>query len=198
MQTEDPKWLEPLYGLLNTTLAVFFPKDDIMVEVGCENYPGGCNTDGLTFKSFTLRWLAITTQLVPQTADIIWPYIQASANGAAGQCDGGDDGSWCGYHWTTTVYDGSGLGVGQQMSALAAIQANMIQVDDLPLPLTLKTGGTSKSDGSAGTSDGSSTINPIYTRPITTADKAGAGIVTALVLAFLISGTYWLVFVEVD
>lgn len=162
-----------------------------MVEVGCEPY-NNCNTDGLTFKSFTLRWLAITTQLVPETADTIWPYIQASANGAAGQCDGSDNYN-CGYHWTTTTWDGT-TGVGQQMSALAAVQANMLTVDNLFAPLTLDTGATSKGDASAGT--GSVTTNQgssWLTRKITTGDKAGAGILTFLLLVVTLGGTYWLV-----
>ena len=172
--TEDAKWLEPLYGIseyspiltltlfhannvpVNATFNIFFqPDTNIMVEVGCEPY-NACNTDGLTFKSFTMRWLAITTQLVPQTAETIWPYIQASANGAAAQCDGPDNDN-CGYHWTTSTWDGS-TGVGQQMSALAAIQANMLTVDDLFAPLTLDTGALSKGDASAGT--GTPTTGP--------------------------------------
>lgn len=161
-----------------------------MTEIGCEP-EDDCNTDGLTFKSFTMRWLALATQLIPESADTIWPYIQASATGAAGQCDG-DGGSICGYHWDTTTWDGS-TGVGQQMSALAAIQANMINVEDLPAPLTLKTGGTSKGDASAGTgTDTSTTGSPWLTKKITTGDKAGAGILTALLLAFTVGGAYGL------
>lgn len=162
-----------------------------MVEVGCERY-NSCSTDGLTFKSFTLRWLAVTTQLVPDTADIIWPYILASAGAAAGQCDGPDNNE-CGYHWTTSTWDGTS-GVGQQMSALAAVAANMITLDSLPPPLTLKTGGVSKSDPNAGTDSSiTDSSNPWLTKKITTGDRAGAGILTALVLAATLGGTYWLV-----
>lgn len=175
---------------MNATFNIFFhDSSQVMVEVGCEPY-SSCNTDGLTFKSFTLRWLAITTQLVPETADTIWPYIQASANGAAGQCDGPDNDN-CGYHWTTKVWDGS-TGVGQQMSALAAIQANMLTVDNLFAPLTIDTGATSKGDASAGTGVGT-TGNPLLTRKITTGDRAGAGILTFLLLVATLGGTYWLV-----
>lgn len=183
--------MTPLTGIVNGVLKVFFhPGTKIMAEVGCEP-ENDCNTDGLTFKSFTLRWLAITTQLVPSMSEQIWPYIVASANGAAGQCDGGDSGTICGYHWDTTTWDGS-TGVGQQMSALAAIAANLITVEDLPAPLTLDTGATSKGDASAGT-DASLTDLPGYaTRPITTGDRAGAGIITFLLLVYTVGGAVWL------
>ena len=192
--TQDDKWLTPLNGLLDTTWKYFFPRNEIMVESGCEPY-NSCTTDGLTFKSFTLRWLALCAELVPDTASTIWPYIQASAAGAAGQCDGGDDGTQCGYHWTTTTYDGL-TGVGQEMSALAAIQANMITVESLSGPLTLDTGATSKQNPAANADDNEHKITPLA--PITTADKAGAWILTLIVIACVSAGTYWLIFIEVD
>lgn len=180
--------MEPLQGILGGVFKVFFGNDDIISEVGCEP-ENNCNTDGLTFKSFTLRWLALCAQLVPSTADQIWPYIQKSAVGAAGQCDGPNN--ECGYHWATTTWDGSN-GVGQQMSALAAIGANMITVNNLAAPLTLKTGAKSKGDASAGTGADSDTGSPWLTRPITTGDRAGAGILTALLLAYTLGGAYYL------
>ena len=162
-----------------------------MVEAGCEPYHS-CNTDGLTFKSFTLRWLALTTQLVPSVADQIWPYITASAEGAAGQCDGGDDGTSCGYTWSSTTWDGSS-GVGQQMCALAVISANLLPLDDkLFPPLTLATGANSKQDPSAGTA-----ITTLL-KPITAGDRAGAAILTVIWFGMLIGGTYWLVAWKVD
>ncbi|KAK6390095.1 hypothetical protein LTR65_005908 [Meristemomyces frigidus] len=193
--TEDAKWLIPLNGILNATLTRFFPVadgDDVMVEVTCEPY-GNCDTDDFTFKSFTLRWLATTAQLVPSLATTIWPYIEASGKGAAGQCDGGTDGITCGFAWNTTTWDGT-YGVGQQMSALSAIQANMIHVNDLKAPYTKSTGGTSVGDPSAGTSSGTTTdASGELTSTITTADKAGAGILTALVLVLTLGGAGWMV-----
>ena len=172
-------------------IKVFFnPGTKIISEVGCEP-ENDCNTDGLTFKSFTLRWMAIASQLAPTLSAQIWPYIVASAQGAAGQCDGGDTGTVCGYHWDTTTYDGS-TGVGQQMSALAAIQANMITVAGLPAPLTLDTGATSKGDASAGTGTQSQPVSPWLTRKITTGDRAGAGILTFLLLIYTLGGAVWL------
>lgn len=185
-----------MHGILNATLNTFFPPQmgpKIMVEIQCEPY-GTCDTDDYTFKSFVMRWLAVTTQLVPSTASLIWPYIQTSAKGAAGQCDGGSNGVTCGFEWNTTVWDGL-YGVGQQMSALAAVQANLILTDNLKPPYTTATGGTSKGDPSAGTGSGEDggDLPAIYTRTISTSDKAGAGILTALVLVFTLGGAAWLV-----
>lgn len=164
----------------------------IFVEVNCEPF-GNCDTDNYTFKGFTIRWLATIAQLVPEVADQIWPYIQASGAGAAGQCSGGAGGTHCGFEWNTTTWDGT-QGVGQQMSALAAINANMIKVANLAPPHSLKSGGESKTDpnaGSGGTND--NPVDLIYTRKITTSDKAGAGIITAMCLAFMVFGAYWLI-----
>lgn len=84
------------------------------------------------------------------------------------------------------------------MSALSAIAANLITVDNLPAPLTLDTGAVSKSDPSAGTgaTDGVSTFGPgseWLHKQITTGDRAGAGILTALLLVVTLAGAYWLV-----
>lgn len=79
------------------------------------------------------------------------PYIRKPAIGAAGQC--GSDGKNCGHTWNTTASDGT-QGAGEQISALAIVQAMMLNVVELKPPYTVSTGGTSKSDPSAGT-DGS-------------------------------------------
>lgn len=186
--------MAPLKGLLDHTFGEFFPANDIAVETACEP-KGNCDTNGFTFKGYTLRWLAITAQLVPALADQIWPYIKASGVAAAGQCSGGQDGHTCGMKWTQTEWDGS-YGVGQQMSALSAVGSNMLRVGSLKAPYTRSTGGTSVGDPNAGTDADTPTDGEeshVLTDPITTGDKAGAGILTALVLAFTLGGGYFLV-----
>ena len=187
--------MQPLQGILQGIEDVFH-RDGVMIEAACEPYAGGCGTDALTFKSFTIRWMVVTAQLVPALADTIWPLIRGSAEGAAGQCDGGESGRTCGYHWNTTTWDGT-QGVGQQMSALAPIQAMMIPANDLQAPLTLDTGGTSKADPNAGTDvEGSGQDdkkNKAATEKITDGDRAGAGILTFLVLVGMLLGTYLMV-----
>jgi mannan endo-1,6-alpha-mannosidase len=184
-------------GIVNQTLQIFFPEKmgpEIFVEVTCEP-TGNCDTDAFTFKAHTIRWMTLTAQLVPSVSDIIKPYIQTSGKGAAGQCDGGTDGITCGFRWNSTTWDGT-YGVGQQMSALSAIGANMFWVDSsLSAPYTTDTGGTSKSDPSAGTNTGNSASDQpaIVTRTITTGDRAGAGILTASLLIGTMGGAAWLV-----
>lgn len=170
----------------------------IMVEVACE--PGGtCDNDQKSFKAYLSRWLAVTAQLVPQYYDRIFSYLRVSAKGAAGQCSGGTDSQTCGREWNTTTWDGN-YGVGEQMSALAIVQAMMIDVGNLAIPLSNSTGGTSQGNPSAGTgasgNTGTSGTSQTTTRAITTGDKAGAGIITAIILFVLIVGSWWLLFVE--
>lgn len=124
------------------------------------------------------------------------PYIKASAAGAAGQCDGGANGTTCGMNWATTTYDAF-TGVGQEMSALSVVQSLMYYVNpDLKPPLTLDTGGNSTSNPGAGSDSSSSgnTLGIVYTEKITTADRAGAGIVTAIILMGMTGGGVWLSF----
>lgn len=191
-------WLYRLEGLLNTTLTTFFPTsmgDKIMVEVTCEPL-GNCDNDQKSFKTYLSRWLAVTAQLVPSLADRIWPYLEASAAGAAGQCSGGTAGDTCGLEWNTTTWDGTS-GVGQQMAAMAVINSMLILTENLPAPYSNDTGGTSTGDSSAGTGTDSTTGGTdTSTSVITTADKAGAGIVTAIILFTVIVGSWWLLFVD--
>ena len=196
MQTSDENWLEIVSGLLNTTFSTFFPAsmgDKIMVEITCQPL-GNCDTDQLSFRSYLARTLAVTTQLIPSLHDTIYPYLRASAQGAAGQCDGGT-GAICGQEWNTTVWDGT-YGVGQEMSALAVIQSLMLDVNTEAAytpPLTSSTGGNSTSNPSAGTGSTGAKFEPtIATRKITAGDRAGAAILTVAILVFFVGGSVWL------
>jgi mannan endo-1,6-alpha-mannosidase len=185
-QTGDAKYMDRIDGLLNATLARFFPQNmgGVMVEVTCEPL-GNCNNDQPAFKAFLTRWLAVTAQLIPDLHERIFTYLRKSAAGAAGQCSGGALGRHCGREWNTTTWDGLS-GVGEQMSALAVIQAMMLDTTDLPAPVGATTGGTSKGDPSAGTGNsgttGSDGLPRVNRDTITTGDKAGAGILTAMAL----------------
>lgn len=124
--------------------------------------------------------MAASTKVAPWLYDQIMPYLYKSAVAAAQQCDGGTDGVTCGMKWTqNTTWDGS-YGVGQQMCALEVIQATMIQ--QTTAPLSADTGGTSKGDPNAGTGGDSSDGSGVPSDPITTADRAGAGILTVVVV----------------
>lgn len=129
-----------------------------------------------SFKGYLHRWLTNVVQLAPFTSDKIRPLLHSSTEAAIKQCVGGDSGRACGFSWTSGTFDGK-MGAGQQMNVLAAVSS--LLVDHASAPLTAKSGGTSQGDVNAGS-------NSPFQRehsPITTGDKAGAGILTALVLA---------------
>lgn len=173
---------------------LFFPQQfggNIMVEVACEPQ-GTCNNDQPSFKAYLARWMAATVQVAPFTEERIMKKLRASAIGAAKQCVGGPQGRTCGRKWTESVWDGR-TGVGEEMSALSVIQATLIQ--KVAPPLTANTGGVSKSDPSAGTQgDNPVILDPLLTRKITTGDRAGAGILTAMTMGGLLATIYWISF----
>lgn len=129
-----------------------------------------------SFKGYVHRWLSQAVQLAPFLADKVRPVLLSSTEAAIKQCTGGDSGRECGFGWSSGKFDGK-VGAGQQMNVLAAVYT--LLYDDVDPPVTAESGGTSKGDPNAGTG-GSFDRNH---RPITTGDRAGAGILTALILA---------------
>lgn len=186
--TGDDIWKTRTAGIINGT-SIFFSNDvpNVMYEVACE--PNGkCDVDQRSFKAYLARWMAATTKIAPWTHDLIMPKLKASAQAAAKQCSGGTDGKTCGLKWTTGgVWDGS-YGVGEQMSALEVIQSLLI--DQVSGPLTNQTGGTSKSNPSAGSH---SETSPLMFSPTTTGDKVGAGFLTTIILITILGGAWWMV-----
>ncbi len=163
-----------------------------MQEVACEPQQS-CNYDQPSFKAYLSRWMAATTQLAPFSKDFIMPKLQASAAGAAKQCSGAPSGgNTCGRTWNTATWDGK-AGVGEEMSAMSIIQSNLIS--KVPPPVTAAKGGTSKSDPLAGTDvNHPASENPLLTRTVTMGDRAGAGILTTIVLGGLLGSTWWMSF----
>lgn len=188
----DTKWRTRLEGMLKGMQAFFPPQygGNIMVEIACEPQQS-CNYDQPSFKAYLSRWMAATTQIAPFTAQTIMPKLHDSAQGAAGQCSGGTDGVTCGRTWHSTTWDGK-YGVGEQMSAMSIIQGNLIS--KVGAPVTAKSGGTSKSDPAAGSQgdNPSQAANPNLNKPVTTGDRAGAGILTAIVLGSLLGSVWWI------
>jgi mannan endo-1,6-alpha-mannosidase len=178
------KWGARVTGLLNEN-KVFFSNGTIMYEVACEP-SNNCNVDQLSFKAYLSRWMAATTKVAPWTADQILPLLASSAQAAALSCSGGDGAPIvCGTKWTTGAYDGI-TGVGQQMSALEVIQSNLIK--KVAGPVSNSTGGTSQGNPSAGTGSSSTPVNA--PGAIKTKDKAGAGILTAILVIGSLGGGY--------
>ena len=173
--------------------SVFFTghQPNVMAEVACEfnTIPTQfCDVDQQSFKAYLSRWMAATTKLAPFTTGWAMPLLQASAMAAVGTCTGGTDGNQCGLKWNTAGNDGQFMGVGEQMAALEVVLANLIEA--APDQYTANDGGSSKGNPGAGTGG----KNHIVTyNPITTADRAGAGILTTIILVGLFSGATWMV-----
>ena len=186
------QWEDRLNQYLTGALNTFFPPQyssdgNVMVEISCEPQQS-CNVAQPSFKSWLAQWLAVTMQLAPTVASKIQPKLAASANGAAGQCSGPKN--VCGRHWYSTTYDGQ-QGVGEQMSALAVIQANLMPQS--PAFVSATTGGISKGDPNAGTSGNLAAENPTYKRPITTGDRVGAVFITLALVFGTAGGGWWVV-----
>lgn len=150
-------WEARVNGLLNRTLNYMFnSSNSIIFEPPCEA-TDGCTTDEYSFKGYALMWIAQVTQLMSSTYDQVSPYLLATGKAVAALCVDSTDASEgfvlngiaCPFKWTTGTTDGL-YGVGQQMSALNAILATMIQ--DAPTPYTAASGGTSTGNAGGGSS----------------------------------------------
>ncbi|KAI9746464.1 MAG: hydrolase 76 protein [Claussenomyces sp. TS43310] len=186
-------WQERTQGVLNRTSSIFFT-DGVMTEQACERI-NTCNVDQHSFKAYLARWMAQTTQLAPFTYDTISALLHSSAVAAAAQCTGGSSGQACGTKWIDNgTWDGTN-GVGQQMSALEAILGTLIK--NTQTPLTNSTGGTSSGNPDAGSGAGTQS-QPETNSPVKQADKAGAGILTTLVLSGWLAGLWFMLTTKWD
>lgn len=145
-----------------------------------------CTTDMLSFKGYVHRWLATATQVAPFLTDTVMPVLRTSAEAAISTCTGEANGRACGFKWNKKVYDGS-HGAGQQMNVLGAITTLLI--GQAKVPLTNSTGGTSIGDPNAGSH--SDTFSG-HSTPLTTGDKAGAGVLTFVILGAAIGTFGWM------
>ncbi|GMG56128.1 unnamed protein product [Ambrosiozyma monospora] len=167
----------------------FFFKDGIMYEHQCED-SATCNNDQRSFKSIFSRCLAITARLAPDHASNIMDYLSKSAEAAAKTCSGGTDGITCGQKWTVDGWD-TLYGLGEQLSALEVMQSTLIlETDVAPAPLSNSTGGTSQGNTNAGLDTKDATnVNEITVKE---KDKAGAAVITAVVLSILMAMCVWM------
>lgn len=148
-----------------------------MKEVSCEDY-NTCTTDMKSFKGYVHRWYSTITQIAPKTAPRILPVLKKSTEAAVKQCTGGELGRECGFKWASGKFDND-VGAGQQMNVLGAVSSLLI--GESKGPVSAGTGGTSKGDTSAG-SDSKDNFEKHH-RPITTGDRAGAGVITFVLLS---------------
>jgi mannan endo-1,6-alpha-mannosidase len=173
-----------LIGLTNQTINTFFAGGP-MVEIACELDANiQCTTDMLSFKGYVHRWMAQTTQMAPFLHDTIMPALKISAQGMVNSCN--SDGT-CGFRWNRNAYDGV-TGAGQEMNAMGALMSLLIDEETVTGPVTNSTGGTSIGNPNAGADPDS--LKPLG--PLTGADRAGAGILTFVVLVGLFTTMVWM------
>lgn len=166
-----------------------------MVEVACE-LNGKCDVDQRSFKAYLSRWMGYTAIVAPFTRDTIYPLLQKSAQAAAAQCIhgtvNGPDPVGCNIRWSPRPDLDAQFGiepdVGQQMAGMEVIQ-NLL-LTSVAGPVTESTGGLSKSDPEAGANAPKS---PIVFGSVTTGDKAGASILTMVVVVSILVGAWWMV-----
>jgi len=186
--TEDDTWLERVTSLVEGA-KVFFTDDDVMYEKTC--LPGdNCNTDQRSFRAVFSRMLGTTTVLVPSLYDEIRPLLEKSAKAAAQSCSGGSDGHTCGENWSHNGWDGK-YGLGEQMAALEVFLSLLAPTEKNP-PLQSTDEGASQGDSQAGLDSDSTSLNRDQLK-IGTGDKAGASIITAVVLLIFIFGSVWMI-----
>lgn len=164
---------------------MFFP-NGIAVELACELTSSiQCTADMLSYKCYLHRWLAQVTQVAPFIKNTILPVLKTSAEAAMKNCNA--DGT-CGFRWTTDSYDGD-TGAGQEMNALGALMSVMITLETVTPALTNTTGGTSVGNAAAGVG---STVSATNYADITTGDRAGASILTIIVVSGIVSMLAWM------
>ncbi len=193
-QTEKAEWKKVVDGLLGKILTDFFPQKmgggKIFSEYLCE--PSGlCNYNEILFKGVVSHWLTLVALIVPETYDKIFPKLQTSAQAAAQSCSGSGNNT-CGIKWYTEKWDGT-IGMEQQIIATDILGSVLVSEKRTP-PLNTNTGGDSKSNPNAGTDDENS--NPAELKPVTTGDRAGAGILTVLFVGAWGAMIAWMVLGE--
>ncbi|CAN3374163.1 hypothetical protein DIURU_000898 [Diutina rugosa] len=184
--TGDDKWKDRAHSIMHAGMTYFVDSKGFMQETTCAPSKR-CNNDQRSFRSLWSRGLQLTVALIPEFYDTVMPYIEKSAVGAAKSCSGGSDGITCGMDWSIGSWDNM-WGLGEQMSALEVTLANL--VNKKPPPYTAARGGSSQSQPDAGLNDVDYTNKNAI--KIETKDKAGAGVITAIVLLVLLGASIWM------
>jgi mannan endo-1,6-alpha-mannosidase len=183
--TQNDLWKGRLKGIIDAA-GIFF-NDNVMIEVACENN-GKCDVDQRSFKAYLSRWMGYTAIVAPWTREFIDPLLKASAQAAAKQCNAGANQTSCGLRWVDNGKNDGSFGVGEQMAAMEIVQSLLYPA--APGPATQSKGGISVSNPDAGSNVPNT---PITFDSITTGDKAGASILTLLVLVAILVGAWWMV-----
>lgn len=136
------------------------------------------------------------------TRDYIKAKLQASAQAAAKSCSGTVTGTAnvCGLSWRKAAYDGAPYGIalgglGEQMAAMEVFQNNLLFFggNGTTGPVTQNNGGTSQGNPNAGAVSDKPIDLGTADDPATTAGRAGAAILTIIMLSMLLGVSYFVV-----
>lgn len=182
--------------MLTGMLEVFFP-NNTGYEHDCEP-KGDCTTDMLSFKGYAHRWLGVVAQIAPFTRKRILPVLRDSAAAAIKQCTGAPTGRKCGFYWTKGYYVDVAVdetdGAGEAMNVFAAVMS--LLMDKADPPATAHVDGISKGNPYDGRGDGDGSTADRFAdrgpRRITAGDKAGASILTILIIGGGTAAFMWI------
>lgn len=147
-----------------------------------------CDNNQILFKGYVTSWMALTGLLLPEAHDKIKPNLKGSAISLAESCDGMGNNT-CGVRWWPEKWDGWN-GMEEEISATCGFSSNLL-LQNGKSPVTTFTGGNSTSNPNAGS--GGENMDGDLLEPITTGDKAGAGILTALFIPGWVALMAWMV-----
>jgi mannan endo-1,6-alpha-mannosidase len=168
----------------------FFTKDEVISEVSCERN-NACDIDQRAFKSGTIRSFARAALVAPFVSESIQSLLEASAKGAANNCEGSGEDVACRLTWSDTkdskwkLASASNGNLGEVANALSAVKA-LLWSDAKPIA---NANGTASS-GSSSTGSGSPSGTSGATNPETTTSSAGTIAVSfASILAVAFAAT---------
>jgi mannan endo-1,6-alpha-mannosidase len=149
-------WAKQTRDFMNASSV--FTKDDVLFEI-CEP-KGMCTIQTRAFKSGAIRSYARAGLVAPFIADSVKTLIQASAKGAAGNCETTNENNVkdvkCGLEWNTAnrnQKNASNGNLGEVTNALSVIKA-LLRYDIKPV-----TPGTPSSGSNSTSSDNSSSTS---------------------------------------
>ncbi|KAH6644307.1 glycoside hydrolase [Boeremia exigua] len=167
-------WTDIVTGFVNAS-SVFQGNDSALIEVACENN-GKCDVDQRAFKGIATRSFARAAQVAPIVAEPIYTMLNASAKGAAQNCEGTGENVACGFSWSSlsnsnleekTAGDGN---LGEVLNALSAVQGLLWRTVDFSnqtvgssSPNTTTSGNASSTSGSPQSTGAGSTVAASFT-----------------------------------
>lgn len=137
----------------------------IMTEVVCES-ENTCDYEQYSYKGLTAQWMGATQLIAPVVADNISPLLKSSAEGAANQCSGGENNTHCGSR-RSGPFDRN-TGIGQQLSAMNIILANLAVGSKRPVTLSWTSSAsnaTTSTPSSTASSSGQASASPPSSQP---------------------------------